>query len=120
LERRGLLGNNSIRSGSSLSFSSSSVESNPATAVRYSSMCENEKIKIRRITGACVTCAGISKYYLIYDLDGCSKIERYCGPCIEKEKEKKMEIANLMSNFDFPNISKYEHIQILISKFAFD
>ena len=67
---------------------------------------KEKAIMIRRITGACVTCAGISEYYLIYDLDGCSKIERYCGPCVEKEKEKKMEIANLMSNFDFPNISK--------------
>lgn len=50
---------------------------------------DKEKAKIlKRITGACVTCAGISEYYLIYDLNGCSKIESYCSPCIEKIKVK--------------------------------
>jgi hypothetical protein len=43
-ERTGLNSNRAIRSGSSLS---SSVESNPST--RYSSMCENEKQKVRTI-----------------------------------------------------------------------
>jgi hypothetical protein len=43
--------NNSIRSGSSLSFVSSSVESNPIPLAgeRYSSMCENEKQNVRTI-----------------------------------------------------------------------
>jgi len=49
---------------------------------------KDKHLVLRRITGACVTCAGISEYYLIHDLDGCSKIERYCSPCIEKEKAK--------------------------------
>jgi hypothetical protein len=54
-QRRGLLGNNNynnrIRSGASLSFVSSSLESNqmPLAGERYSSMCENEKMKVRRI-----------------------------------------------------------------------
>ena len=53
LERRGLLGsNNSIRSGSSLSFVSSSVESNPSMPLagdKYSSMCESEKLNVLKI-----------------------------------------------------------------------
>ena len=47
------IGDNRIRSGSSLSFvsSSSSVESNPIPLAgeKYSSMCENEKQKVRTI-----------------------------------------------------------------------
>jgi len=62
---------------------------------------KDKDIILRRITGACVTCGGISEYYVIYHLNGCSKIERYCGPCLEKENKKEMEKANLMSNFIF-------------------
>jgi hypothetical protein len=52
LERRGLLrNNNSIKSGSSLSFVSSSVISNPSMPAgeKYSSMYESEKQKVRTI-----------------------------------------------------------------------
>ena len=40
------------------------------------------------------------------DLDGSSKIERYCGPYMERKREKEKGIANLMSSFDFPYMSK--------------
>ena len=34
-----------------------------------------------------MVCMGIPDYKIIYDYDGCSKVERYCNKCLEKEKE---------------------------------
>ena len=34
-----------------------------------------------------MVCMGIPNYKIIYDYDGCSRIERYCSTCLEKEKE---------------------------------
>ena len=45
--------------------------------------------KIRRITGFCSVCGGVPEFFMIYDCDGVSKIERYCSPCLEKEKVRK-------------------------------
>ena len=45
--------------------------------------------KINRVTGFCSVCHGIPEFFMIYSCDGVSKIERYCGPCLEKEKDRK-------------------------------
>ena len=38
--------------------------------------------------GECMICHSIPTFKVIYDLEGCSRIERYCSDCLEKEKEK--------------------------------
>ncbi len=34
--------------------------------------------------GACILCFNTATRMLIYELEGCTKIERYCGVCISK------------------------------------
>ena len=47
--------------------------------------------KIGRLLGFCSVCGTIPEYFMIYNCgDGVQKLERYCGPCLEKEKAKKV------------------------------
>ena len=45
--------------------------------------------KINRLTGFCSVCHDIPEFFMIYSCNGVQKIERYCGPCLEKEKVRK-------------------------------
>jgi hypothetical protein len=56
---------------------------------------KEKDIMIKRIAGPYVTRAGISEYYLIHDLNGYSKIEKYCGSCIEKVEAKLILVENI-------------------------
>ena len=48
---------------------------------------KSKRAMIHKISGNCMVCMGIPDYKIIYDYDGCSKVERYCNKCLEKEKE---------------------------------
>ena len=39
---------------------------------------------MHKISGECMICHSIPDYMVIYDLDGASKVERYCDSCIKK------------------------------------
>ena len=47
--------------------------------------------KINRITGFCSVCRGLPEYFMIYDCNGVSKVERYCNDCLHKEKVRKYD-----------------------------
>ena len=38
----------------------------------------------QRISGFFLRCRDIPEYYIIYDVGWGSKVERYCGSCVEK------------------------------------
>ena len=45
--------------------------------------------KIGRLLGFCSVCGTIPEFFMIYICgEGVSRLERYCGPCLEKEKTR--------------------------------
>ena len=48
----------------------------------------------QRVSGFCLLCSGVPDFFMIYDVDGAPKVERYCSSCLKKEKESEMERKN--------------------------
>lgn len=44
---------------------------------------------------ACILCANIATQILIYELDGCTKLERYCDSCVSKQKEENQSTSGI-------------------------
>jgi len=42
------------------------------------------RYKLKRLQ--CITCFNTATQWLVYELEGCTKIERYCDACASKQK----------------------------------
>ena len=40
----------------------------------------------QRVSGFCLLCSGVPDFFMIYNVDGASKVERYCSSCLEKRR----------------------------------
>ena len=43
----------------------------------------------QRVSGFCLLCSGVPDFFMIYDVDAASKVERYCSSCLEEGKRKR-------------------------------